>query len=288
MNSTLSQPGTSTAPPGGQQPQFLGRGLLAGLVLPVVTLAVVVAGLQGGAGPLPAVTAVAFGLVLTAAASGALGARGAGADAAVAGGLRLAGRRSRAARSGLAAPIGASGAERSVLRAAVDDRRAAGHRDLVPSDAGAARRPPRRPARVGWRRGPPTRWRAARAWPWPWPGRPLPAAAVAVAWSLALACALPAARLRYLAAAGRDRERMQWIATGTVLAADTALVAAVLNVLVSWPTAVGAVTAACALFLPLGMLAGGLRGAGPQRRPGAGAGGLGRPASRSWSPRSTW
>jgi signal transduction histidine kinase len=80
---------------------------------------------------------------------------------------------------------------------------------------------------------------------------------------VALACALPAARLRYLAAAGRDRERMQWIATGTVLAAATALVVAVLNVLVSWPTAVGAVAAGCAVFLPLGMLAGGLRGLGP-------------------------
>ncbi len=111
--------------------------------------------------------------------------------------------------------------------------------------------------------------------------------AVVLAWSLAVACALPAARLRYLAATGRDRERMQWIATGTVLAADIALIAAVLHVLVAWPTLVAAVAAGGAVFLPLGMLAGGLPALGPAADE-CWCGWPPRRASRSWSPPSTW
>ena len=68
-------------------------------------------------------------------------------------------------------------------------------------------------------------------------GRPFPAWAVAVAWPIAAACALPAVRLRYLAAAARDQQRMQWMAVGAVLAADSALVVVVLHVLVGWPGA---------------------------------------------------
>src|ERR1700728_2738312 len=67
------------------------------------------------------------------------------------------------------------------------------------------------------------------------PRRPCPAWAVAVTWPIAAACALPAVRLRYLAASARDRQRMQWMAVGAVLAADSALVAGVLHVLVGWP-----------------------------------------------------
>jgi signal transduction histidine kinase len=93
--------------------------------------------------------------------------------------------------------------------------------------------------------------------------RPLTAGAVALLWSLATACALPAVRLRYAAAAGRDRERMQWMSVGAVLAADSALVVVVVHVLVGWPGPVAAVAAGCAIFLPLGMIAGEVRGLGP-------------------------
>ena len=58
---------------------------------------------------------------------------------------------------------------------------------------------------------------------------------------MAVAGALPAARLRYLRLGGRDRERMQWLGAGLVLAADAALVSGVLHLLVGWPGAVAAV-----------------------------------------------
>jgi signal transduction histidine kinase len=87
-------------------------------------------------------------------------------------------------------------------------------------------------------------------------GRPFPVAAAALVWPAAVACALPAVRLRYLASAGRDRARMQWMSIGGVLAADSALIVVVLHVLVGWPVSVGATAAGCAIFLPAGMIAG--------------------------------
>jgi signal transduction histidine kinase len=56
---------------------------------------------------------------------------------------------------------------------------------------------------------------------------------------------------------------MQWMSVGAVLAADCALVVVVLHVLVDWPGPVAAATAGCAIFLPLGMIAGEVRGLGP-------------------------
>ena len=74
-------------------------------------------------------------------------------------------------------------------------------------------------------------------------GEPFPLMAGAVIWPLAVLCALPVARLRYLKAAGRDKERMQWLATGMVVAATVALISAVLHLLVGWPESAGAVAA---------------------------------------------
>jgi signal transduction histidine kinase len=85
----------------------------------------------------------------------------------------------------------------------------------------------------------------------------------AVVWAAALALALPALRLEYLAATGRDRERLQWIGAGAVLAAGLALAAGVLHMLVGWPVPVAATAAACAAALPLGMIAGEIRPLGP-------------------------
>jgi hypothetical protein len=94
-------------------------------------------------------------------------------------------------------------------------------------------------------------------------GRPFPVAWGAVAWPLALACALPAGRLRYLAVAGRDRERMQWAAAGGVLAGTAALAVGVLHLLVSWPAPVAAVTCAATVLIPLAIIAGDVPALGP-------------------------
>ena len=87
-------------------------------------------------------------------------------------------------------------------------------------------------------------------------GRPFPVLAGALVWSLATACALPGTRLRYAAAAQRDRERMQWLAIGVTLAADAALISAVLHVLVLWPGPLGPVAAGATVLIPLGLIAG--------------------------------
>ncbi len=85
----------------------------------------------------------------------------------------------------------------------------------------------------------------------------------AAIWAAALATALPALRHEYQAAAGRDRERLQWIGAGAVLASGLALAAGVLHMLVGWPAPVAATAAACAAALPLGMIAGEIRPLGP-------------------------
>ncbi|MEP7023092.1 MAG: hypothetical protein ABJB47_04645, partial [Actinomycetota bacterium] len=94
-------------------------------------------------------------------------------------------------------------------------------------------------------------------------GRPLSGGAAAVAWPLALACALPAVRLRYLAVAGRDRERMQWAAAGVVLALTAGLAVVVLHLLVGSPSQLAAVTAAATVLVPLALIAGDFPALGP-------------------------
>ena len=89
-------------------------------------------------------------------------------------------------------------------------------------------------------------------------GKPLPALAVAVLLVAVIVCALPAVRLRYLSASARDRERLQWLAIGVVVATDAALVAVVLHLLVGWPGAVAAVAAGMTVVIPLSLVAGGL------------------------------
>jgi signal transduction histidine kinase len=93
--------------------------------------------------------------------------------------------------------------------------------------------------------------------------QPLFAGAAALAWSLAVVCAIPAVRLRYRRSGGRDRERMQWMAVGMVLAADAALIVGVLHLLVGWPGPAAGVMAGCALFVPLGMITASVRKLGP-------------------------
>jgi signal transduction histidine kinase len=86
-------------------------------------------------------------------------------------------------------------------------------------------------------------------------GQPFPLMAGALIWPLAILCALPAARLRYLRAAGHDKERMQWLGTGLTVAASIALISAVLHLLVGWPESLGVVAACASAAVPLAVIA---------------------------------
>jgi signal transduction histidine kinase len=238
----------AAAPPRGTSPA---RRLLAGAVLPLLTLAVAVAGLRTP-GPVPALQAVAFGLVLIGAVSGAVLARTAQRVALwqVAFGALAAAVALAAARLGDRAG-GPHQDARAVATVAVPVVIAVSvHMLLALPDGRLAERGRRIGAGLAYAAAIAAGLVLAAA------GRPFPAWAAAVAWPAAAACALPAARLRYLAASARDRQRMQWMAVGAVLAADSALIVLVLHVLVGWPGPVAAVAAGCATFLALGMVAG--------------------------------
>jgi signal transduction histidine kinase len=86
-------------------------------------------------------------------------------------------------------------------------------------------------------------------------GRPFPVAAATAGAALAGLVALPAVRSRYLRAAGHDRETLQWAGLGAVAAADIALVAAVLHVLVAWPGPAGLVAEGATAAIPLATIA---------------------------------
>src|SRR5436190_14816524 len=73
-------------------------------------------------------------------------------------------------------------------------------------------------------------------------------------WLLAVLTALPVTRLRYLKAAGRDKERMQWLGAGVLVAATVALISAVLHRLVGWPESAGAVAAGASVVIPLAVI----------------------------------
>ena len=226
------------------------RKLLAGVLIPLVTLVVVVVGLRTP-GAFPAVQAVAFGLVIVGALSGAILARAAQrvalwqvASGALAAAIALTATRIGDQPGGhqpargvatFAVPVVVA-VSVNMLLALPDGRLASQGRRLGAGLAYAVA--------------------AAAGLALAVAGRPFPAWAIAVAWPLAAACALPAVRLRYRAASARDRQRMQWMAVGAVLAADSALVVAVLHVLVGWPELVGAVAAGCASLLAVGMMAG--------------------------------
>ena len=87
-------------------------------------------------------------------------------------------------------------------------------------------------------------------------GEPFPLMAGGLIWLLAVLTALPVTRLRYLKAAGRDKERMQWLGTGMLVAATVALISAVLHLLVGWPEAAGAVAASASAVVPLAVILG--------------------------------
>jgi signal transduction histidine kinase len=246
----------AVAPPQGGS---IARRILAGVLIPLATVAIAAAGLRTP-GPLAAVQAVAFGLVLVGALSGAVLARTAQRVALwqVAFGVLTAAVALAAARLGHQVG-GYHHAARGVATVAVPVIIAVSvHMLLALPDGRLAER--------GRRIGTGLAYAAAGAagLVLAVAGRPFPAWAAAVAWPLAAACALPAVRLRYLAAPARDRQRMQWMAAGAVVAADSALVVAVLHVLVGWPGPIAAVAAGCGSLLAFGMMAGELPSLGPQ------------------------
>ncbi|HKA95424.1 MAG TPA: histidine kinase, partial [Streptosporangiaceae bacterium] len=89
-------------------------------------------------------------------------------------------------------------------------------------------------------------------------GRSLAPLVVALGLVAGAGCALPAVRLRYLHASARDREQLQWLAIGVVVAADAALIIATLHLLVDWPAAVAAAAAGTTVVIPLSLVAGGI------------------------------
>jgi signal transduction histidine kinase len=84
--------------------------------------------------------------------------------------------------------------------------------------------------------------------------QPFGVMAGAFVWPLALLCALPAGRMRYVRTAGHDRERMQWLGTGLLVAAVAALLSAVLHLLIDWPGQAGAVAVGAAVAVPLALV----------------------------------
>jgi signal transduction histidine kinase len=238
------------------------RRMVAGLLLPLVTAAIAVVGLRVPApGGISDLQAVAFGLILTGAVSGVVLARARERVALwqVAFGALTASIALTAARIGDQAPAGQHQAARAAATLAAPFVIAIScHLLLALPDGRLGGRGRQAGAGLAYAAA------AAAGLLLAITSRPFPAVAAALAWPLAIACTLPAVRLRYLTTAGRDRERMQWMTAGAVLAADAALVVAVLHVLVGWPGPVAAAAAGCAIFLPLGMMAGELRALGPR------------------------
>jgi signal transduction histidine kinase len=246
-NAAPGDQATAVPPAGGG----MARRLLAGALIPLATVVIAVVGLRAP-GPLSALEAVAFGLAGVGALSGAVLARSAQRVALwqVALGALTASVALTAVRLGSQAGGHHQGA-RGVATFAVPVLIAVSVNMLLALPDG---RLASRARRIG--TGFAYAAAAAVGLVLAVAGRPFPAWAAAVAWTLAVACALPAVRVRYLAASARDRQRMQWMAVGAVLAADSALVAGVLHVLVGWPAPVAAVAAGCASLLAFGMMAG--------------------------------
>ena len=223
------------------------------LLAPAATVAVVAIGLRAPGGGLPAVDAVAFALTIAWALAGAVG--------------LVTARAAERTTYGLVA-LGALTAAVALTTARMADRGGAGDQTarvvatlaaplviaisfhfLIALPDGSLGRPGRRIAvGLGYASAAGTGIGLAIA------DKPFPVMAGALIWPLAVLCALPATRLRYLRAAGHDKERMQWLGTGMVVAAAVALISAVLHLLLGWPGPVGAVAASAAAAVPLALI----------------------------------
>ena len=227
-------------------PPLLSRSLLSRLLLALAALAVAAIGLRAGGG-WSAADAAAFALTIAWAlaaialpATGGLAALGALVAAVALTAARIAG------------PDGTAGPHQSariVATLAAPLVIAVGFHFLIALPDGRLARPARRVlavlgylAAVGIGAG------LAAA------GEPFGVLAATLTWVLALVCALPAARMRYVRTAGHDRERMQWLATGLLVAVEVALLSAVLHLLIGWPGPVAAVAGWAAVAMPLALV----------------------------------
>jgi signal transduction histidine kinase len=230
------------------------RLIVSGVLLPVSTLAVVAVGLAS-APALSATYGVASGLVLAWALSAAVTARARErtpqwlvSSGALAASLAL---------SGTRLSVSAAGLRHGVLLALAT---AAGslvialwiHLLLALPDGRLGTRPRQAAAACGYLAAAVVAVVRLAA------GAPLPPAVVAVSLPAATMLALPALKVRYAHAPSRDRERLQWTGIGAVLATTGAVAAAVLNLLVAWPSPVAPVAAAATVLVPAGLMAGDL------------------------------
>jgi signal transduction histidine kinase len=249
VNGTVHGP-AAAAPPRGAAAGHV----LAGVVLPLVTAAVALAGLRVHVpGGTSALDAVAVGLVLVWALAGAICARSADRvpQRPLAGGTFAAAVALTASRLAGQPPVGQHQLARAAATLAAALVIAVACHFLLALPDGRLGRARRAGAAIAYLVALGAGLAFALA------GRPLPALVAALGLAAVAACALPAVRLRYVRAPARDRERLQWLAIGVVVAADAALVAAVLHLLVGWPAAVAAVAAGVTVAIPLSLVAGG-------------------------------
>ena len=71
-----------------------------------------------------------------------------------------------------------------------------------------------------------------------------------------LLCGIPAAHRRYLATAGFERQRLQWLGCAAAVTFEAALVVGALRLFAEWPPNGAVVAAAFTVLLPLGLAAG--------------------------------
>ncbi len=247
---------TAPAAGGGRPRGRAATRLVTGVLAPVATLVVAVAGLRTQVpGGLPAVVTVAFVLTLAWAVAAAVCTRrqsaGQAAPWPLAGGALAGAIALTAARLASQPPAGAHQLARAVATVAGPLVIAASvHFALAAPNGRLGSRARQGAAALAYLAALGAGVTLALA------SHPFPAVAAAVIWPVALLATVPAARLRYTKLGGHDRERMQWLAIGTVLAADAALVCGVLHLLVDWPGPVAAVSLAFSLAVPAGLIAG--------------------------------
>ena len=253
--------GTVRAPAASRSRRALTGHQVTGVLLPVVTAAVVLAGLRVNVpGGLSALDVVAIGLVLTWTLAGAVCAREPEplprwplAIGTLAAAVAL-----TAARLASQPSAGQHPPARAVATLAVTLVIAAsGHFLLALPDGRLGGQGRRTGATLAYLAALATGLAFALA------ARPLPAAVAALLWVAIIGASLPAVRFRYVRAVARDRERLQWLAIGAVTAGDAALVSLVLHLLIGWPAAIAAVAAGVTVVIPLSLMAGGVVKWGP-------------------------
>lgn len=75
-------------------------------------------------------------------------------------------------------------------------------------------------------------------------------------WAVVCTLGLPAAHRSYVGSAGADRQRLQWLGCGVVVAGEVAVVVAALHALIGWPDHAVVVAGAATLAVPASLAAG--------------------------------